>query len=154
MRSLPLFFLLAAAGHVHAASVGQLGWLAGCWATADREAGSGEMWMAPAGGTMLGMSRNVKGGRTVDWEFVQIRTQQDGRLAYVVKPHNQPEAAFPLLRMKDDEAVFEAVEHEFPQRVIYRRDGERVHARIEGVLEGKARAIDYPLRRIDCTAGK
>jgi len=154
MRSLPLFFLLAAAGQVHAASVGQLGWLAGCWATDGREAGSGEMWMAPAGGTMLGMSRNVKGGKTVDWEFVQIRTQPDGRLAYVVKPHNQPEAAFPLLRMKDSEAVFEAIEHEFPQRILYRRDGARVHARIEGVLEGKPMAIDYPLRRIDCTAGK
>ena len=37
------------------------------------DAGSGEQWMTPAGGTLLGISRTVAKGRTVAHEFMQIR---------------------------------------------------------------------------------
>ena len=48
--------------------VESLRWLAGCWSRTDAEAGSGEQWTAPAGGTMLGVSRTVRDGRTVEYE--------------------------------------------------------------------------------------
>ena len=34
-----------------------LAWLAGCWASEGGEPGSGEQWMPPAGGTLLGRTR-------------------------------------------------------------------------------------------------
>ncbi|UGQ46290.1 DUF6265 family protein [Massilia endophytica] len=152
MRTLLAALLASACMQAGAASVDQLGWLAGCWASEGGEPGSGEQWMAPAGGTMLGTARTVKGGKTVAWEFVQIRALDDGRLAYVAKPHNQAEAAFPLRSVTENEVVFEAPEHDFPQRIIYRREGsERLHARIEGTVKGKLKGIDFPLRRTACT---
>jgi hypothetical protein len=144
--------LLASVGAVApAAPVDTLQWLAGCWAAVGGEAGSGEQWLAPAGGTMHGVGRTVKRGQTVEWEFVTIREVTPGQLAYVAKPHNQSEASFALLRQGPEEAVFENLEHDFPQRIIYKMDGrDRLNARIEGTVQGKLKGRDFPLQRTDC----
>ena len=54
-------------------TVDKLAWLAGCWNVDGAEPGSGEHWSTAAGGTLLGTSRTVKGGKTTAFEFVQIR---------------------------------------------------------------------------------
>ena len=64
--------------------IAKLGWLQGCWgASDDAQAGSGEQWMAAAGGTIIGASRTIRGGKTVAFEFVQIREIEPGVLAYI-----------------------------------------------------------------------
>ncbi len=145
--------LLCSAAAVAAESIEALAFLAGCWASERGEAGSGEQWMAPAGGTMLGMSRTVRGGATVAYEFLQIREIEPGKLAYVARPSGQAEATFTLVRVAPGEAVFENAQHDFPQRIVYRREGEeRLLARIEGPQGGEWRGIDFPLRRVACGA--
>jgi hypothetical protein len=132
-------------------TIATLVWLAGCWAAEGAEAGSGEHWMPPAGGTLIGISRRVKGGRTVAWELMQIRETADGRLQFVALPSGQRETTFTALQVSDTEAVFENPAHDFPQRVIYRRVGkDRLAARIEGQRQGVARAMEFPLRRTAC----
>jgi hypothetical protein len=139
------------AATTQAATVEELAWLSGCWAHDGAEAGSMELWSSPAGGTLLGVARTVKGGKTVAFEFTQITTLADGRLAYIAKPSNQPEATFPLVRLGDKEVVFENAAHDFPQRIIYRLLAPGVlHARIEGSRSGKERAIDYPMKKASC----
>jgi hypothetical protein len=134
--------------------VESLAWLAGCWAALDGEPGSGEQWTAPAGGTLLGVSRTVAGGRTVAHEFLQIREVAPGKLAYVAQPSGQAAATvFPLLRSGPREVVFENPDHDFPQRILYRLDGEGVlRARIEGLDGGKLQGVDFPMRRVACAA--
>jgi hypothetical protein len=39
--------------------------------------------------------------------------------------------------------VFEDLAHDFPQRVIYERKGDRLAARIEGMMGGKLEAMDW-----------
>ena len=100
---------------------------------------------------MLGASKTVKGGKTVAYEFIQIRVLDNGRLAYVAKPSGQTEATFPLVSLTTNEFAFENPEHDFPQRISYRlvKPGELL-ARIEGTRNGKARAIDYPMKKVPC----
>jgi hypothetical protein len=127
-------------------------WLAGCWAQQGREAGSVEQWMAPAGGLMLGMARTLKDGRVVEFEFMQLRAGADGQLAFVAQPQGLPPVEFKLLRQAEAEAAFENAAHAFPQRVIYRLAApDRLVARIEGTLNGKARGIDFTMQRTACT---
>lgn len=110
----------------------KLTWLAGCWASDTGEPGTGEQWTRPAGGTMLGMSRTVRGGKAVEFEFMQIRVQPDGRLAFIAQPSGRPPTAFPLRSLTNDEAVFENGQHDFPQRVVYGRSGaSQLRARID-----------------------
>ncbi len=125
--------------------------LAGCWRSEGGEPGSGEQWMPPAGGTMLGLGRTVMAGRTVAHEFMQIRHDDAGRIVFIGLPSGQSATTFALLRQTEHEWVFENPAHDFPQRVIYRLvPPERLHARIEGVRSGRARSRDFPMRREAC----
>jgi hypothetical protein len=129
----------------------KLQWLSGCWKADAAEAGSVEQWMPLAGGSLLGMGRTVKGGKTVAWEFMRIDVQPGGRLAFHAQPSGQPPATFPATSLSDTEVVFENPQHDFPQRVVYARDGAtRLAARIEGQRNGKLRTIAFPMQRVSC----
>lgn len=60
----------------------------------------------------------------------------------------QPPTPFVLKSGPDDEAVFENARHDFPQRVIYRRCGEQLCARIEGVIKGEPASQSWTYRRL------
>jgi len=129
----------------------QLNWLPGCWKAEGGEAGSVEQWMPLAGGSLLGMGRTVKSGKTVAHEFMRIALQPDGRLAFHAQPSGQPAASFTAVSLSDTEVVFENLQHDFPQRVVYARDGAtRLAARIEGQHHGKTRSIPFPMQRVSC----
>ncbi len=126
-------------------------WLAGCWSADGREPGSVEHWLAPAGGTMLGVSRTVKGGKTIASEFMQLASNSDGKLVFTARPSGQHEASFVLANATDNEVTFENPQHDFPQRIIYRRlSAQQMIARIEGLRAGTLRAVDFPMSRISC----
>jgi hypothetical protein len=127
-----------------------LGWITGCWASEGDDAGSGEVWLPPAGDILLGVSRTVRRGRTVAHEFMQIRSGADGRPVFVARPSGQAEGRFVLQRAAAESAWFENLAHDFPQRVGYWRDGARLRARIEGSLNGTPRAIEFAFRSVPC----
>jgi Domain of unknown function (DUF6265) len=132
------------------ATTSDLAFLTGCWRFERGGQTVEEHWLAPAGGSLFGVSRTVAGGKTVDFEFLQLRDLADG-LTYIAKPSRQPEASFKMTTRTADEVVFENPQHDFPQRIRYRRSGDALHARIEGTVDGKPRAIDYPYVRVSCT---
>ena len=134
-------------------SVESVAWLTGCWQAEKGEAGSGEHWLPPAGGTMFGVSRTVKNGTTVDFEFVQLRTNADGKLVFIAQPSGQKEATFVASSITESSVTFENPQHDFPQKVIYRlQAGGRLVARIEGTRDGKVRGVDFPMQRVACDA--
>lgn len=127
--------------------------MAGCWANIEGESGSGEHWMAPAGRSMLGLSRTIHGDRTVAYEFLRIAEDEDGRITYIASPSGQATTTFILLRMSDSEVVFENAAHDFPQRIIYRKLSEDgLLGRIEGTINGEERHVDFPLQKAHCGA--
>jgi len=137
----------AAAAQTPGAPIDRLAWLAGCWVQTRPNGLAEEHWMKPSGGTMLGMSRTVRGDRTTEFEFLQIR-EVAGKLAYVAKPSGQPEGTFPMKTMSEAEIVFEDLAHDFPQRVIYRKNADgSVTARTEGTMNGQLRGVDFPFQR-------
>ena len=134
------------------ADIAHLRWLGGCWQSEGAEPGSVEQWLPLAGGTLFGVSRTVKQGKTVQFEFMQIRAI-DGRLAFIATPSGQATATFPVLRIDATEAVFENLQHDFPQRIIYRLAApDRLLARIEGMNKNALRALDFPMKRVSCDA--
>ncbi|HET7712413.1 MAG TPA: DUF6265 family protein [Thermoanaerobaculia bacterium] len=130
-------------------SVQDLSWLSGCWAAVGKERGTEEHWLSPAGGTLLGLSRTVRKGATVAHEFMQIRETANG-LVFIARPSGQEEATFTLIESAARRAVFENATHDFPQRVIYTRKGDRLLGRIEGTIGGKEKTIDFPMKRAKC----
>jgi hypothetical protein len=136
-------------GSARAQTIDQLEWMAGCWRQESAGRVVDELWMAPSGGAMLGISRTVAKQRAVAHEFMQIR-EDDGRLVFVARPSGQAEATFTLVKNAGGEVVFENPQHDFPQRVIYRRTDGGLTGRIEGIQNGKPRSADFPMRRVAC----
>ncbi|MEK7728202.1 MAG: DUF6265 family protein [candidate division KSB1 bacterium] len=132
-------------------TINDLAWLAGCWERSGNGREGVEQWMKPAGQTMLGMSRTVANGKLREFEFLQLRTKEDGSIHYVALPSGQQETWFKLVKSGKHEAVFENLEHDFPQRIIYRleKDGSLL-ARIEGMSKGQLQGIDFPMKRGKC----
>jgi hypothetical protein len=89
-------------------------------------------------------------GQTREFEFMRIMEEENGDVYLVATPSGERETRFKLREVKGSEAVFENAAHDFPQRIIYRRDGDSLIGRIEGVSEGKERAVDFPLTRVSC----
>ncbi|MBI3730798.1 MAG: hypothetical protein HY254_21000 [Burkholderiales bacterium] len=125
-------------------------WLQGCWQAAGAEAGSEEHWLAPAGGSMLGMGRTIRKSKTVAWEFMRIQENADS-LVFTALPSGKQEASFQLLSLDKQRIVFENPRPEFPQRVIYQlnTDGSLL-GRIEGKMKDQEKGIDFPMLKISC----
>jgi hypothetical protein len=131
-------------------SIDRVAWLHGCWEQIGAQRIVEEQWMAPRGGSMLGMSRTVRDGRLLEYESVMIR-EDGGALVYDARPAGQPPASFRANDVSSDAVVFENAQHDFPQRVGYRRDGaDRITAWIEGTSDGRMRRTEFPYRRARC----
>ena len=124
-------------------SIRELSWITGHWVRTSERVQGEELWTDVAGGTMLGLSRTVVAGKTVEFEFLRIEQRSDG-IYYVAHPQARPGTDFKLVRTRGQEAVFENLEHDFPQRIIYRRiqDGS-LAVRIEGDQDGKGVGMDF-----------
>jgi len=134
------------------ASIEKMAWLAGCWKGDGPGSDSLEQWMQPAAGMMLGISRTVKDGRVREYEFMRI-TEANKNLVYTAIPSGQAQASFTLISDSDREFVFENKSHDFPQRIIYKANNEKLLARIEGSINGQSRQIDFPMTRVSCANG-
>jgi hypothetical protein len=133
------------------ATAADLAWLSGCWDLTRDGRHVIEQWSAPEGGTLLGMSRTVADGVTKEFEFVMIRERSGGALEYVAKPSGQPEATFTAIRASGSEVVFENLQHDFPTRIIYRRNADgTLLAAIEGIRNGQTKRIEYPYVPASC----
>jgi hypothetical protein len=96
---------------------------------------------------MAGAGQTNRGTHPPQVEHMKITAEPAGATFTAIIP-GQPATPFVLLPGKDGEAVFENKAHDFPQRVIYRRCGEDLCARVEGVIKGKAEAEAWRYRRL------
>jgi len=131
--------------------VSHLGWISGCW---QQTGANGrlveEQWMTPRGNTMMGMSRTVRGDSLVEFEQLRI-SEQGGKAVYHALPSGQQPSEFTANAVSDTMVVFENPQHDFPQRIIYRKRGtDSIVARIEGTMNGKSRGVDFPYVKVQC----
>ena len=135
--------VLARGGQAPKASIGSLSWLSGSWIGDTREMSMEEHWTAPKGNSMIGIHRDVGKGRTLSFEFLRIEQQGD-QIVYLSMPNGRsPATPFPLKESSANRVVFENPTHDFPQRIIYWKDGNDLRARIEGTMNGKAGSEEW-----------
>jgi hypothetical protein len=128
----------------------RVAWLQGCWETSTSQITIEEQWMTPRGTNMVGMSRTVRGDALAAYEFLIVREVGE-QLEYESHPSGQSTAKFLSVTVTDAQVLFENLQHDFPQRIGYRREGTNaLVAWIEGTEKGQARRIDFPYRRVRC----
>jgi hypothetical protein len=126
-------------------------WLGGCWvATSPTGRTTEEMWMRPAGGTMLGMSRSVREGIATGYEFLLLRSV-DGRLVYSAHPSGQAPADFQVTEVSANKLSVENADHDFPQRIEYVPIGaDSVVASVYAAVDDTRPAFSLHYRRSAC----
>jgi hypothetical protein len=130
-----------------ASKVEDLAWMAGSW---TQEAGGKvvrETWLPPVQGAMAGVTQTHRPGKPASTEFSTITTGSAG-VTFTAYVAGQAPTAFVLRPGAPGEAVFENPDHDFPQRVIYRKCGEDLCARIEGAINGQTQGMDWRYRRV------
>jgi hypothetical protein len=152
MRTLKLLILstlvacTAGAPAAESPAATDFGWLSGHWCTGSGGELIEEHWLPAQGDLMLGLSRTVKAGKTVSFEFLRIHHDKDGT-HYLAQPQGQPPTAFRLTAAGAAWARFENPAHDFPRRVEYRRTAEGLHAEIGGPgKDGKELVIPFEYR--------
>ena len=127
-----------------APTISDLSWLAGDWQTAPGgRSQTDEHWTHPAGGSMLGMSRTVAGGRTYEFEYLRIEQREDG-IYYVAHPKARcPGTDFKLTSVTSTEAVFENPAHDFPKRITYKRTAAGLVANVDAGEGTKSQVFSY-----------
>jgi hypothetical protein len=97
------------------------------------------------------MNKSVAAGRLASFEHLRIATK-GGRLCYLASPGGGEATAFCAVEVEEARVVFENREHDFPQRILYWRTGETLHARVEGTLQGKVESEEWAWTRCAAAA--
>jgi uncharacterized protein DUF6265 len=123
-------------------------WLAGVWEMNRDGRLVEEHWSTPSANALIGMSRTVKDGRTIEFEFLRIEKRGDDCF-YVPQPNGRPPVAFKLVSSSGGRFVFENTSGEDRvNRIEYRRvSGDVLEARVEGAQNGKPFVLEYRYTR-------
>ncbi len=124
------------------AGLDALEFLVGTWVAETPEGRVTEQW-AREGDALVGRSETVAGEQQSFYETLRIELQ-DGVATYLASPMGRtPPTAFQRTDDGSDAnvAVFENPEHDFPKRIRYARQGERLTATIDG--DGKGATWEY-----------
>lgn len=126
-------------------SVADLAWMSGSWASESDGRWTEEVWLPPRGGAMLGLSRSGREAAMRDYEYIRIQAGEDGVPVYHASPGGRAPVGFRLVASDGSSATFENPQHDYPQRIRYRRDGDTLVATISAT-DG-ANAMRWTYRR-------
>ncbi len=126
----------------------ELDWLCGDWTTHARPDGSRseEHWMPPSSWHMFGIGRSLRDGKEVFVEYLRISAEGSQVIYYAAPGGRLPATPFRAIERGPTRAVFENLEHDYPQRIIYElQPSGDIRARIEGVVNGQKKSSDWYL---------
>ena len=116
--------------HRQRPTVMALRFMAGCWrGQFARGAETGiieEHYTEPSDNTLLGTTRYLLEQRTIQYELTVITQDSAGVWMIPYPGGRRSEHAFLLTGVTENRAIFEAPEHDYPKRIIYRADGDSV----------------------------
>jgi hypothetical protein len=95
----------------------------------------------------IGLGRTLAQGATTAFEYLRI-VDLDGVPAYVAQPGGRPPTTFRMTASGEQWIRFENPEHDFPQRIEYRRASDTLHAEIAGPgADGAEAVISFDYRK-------
>ncbi|MEQ9309661.1 MAG: DUF6265 family protein [Balneolaceae bacterium] len=127
---LTVFTFILVTGITQAQTLSELDWMTGYWTSSEKGSTMEELWTPASGGMMLGLHRDVFANGRSSFENIRIIETKNG-IVYLASPGGQPATPFTLKEVSAQKAIFENLEHNFPQRIIYSREGNTLTARIE-----------------------
>lgn len=129
------------------ARVASLDWMAGTWERRSERDIVTESWIGPGNGLMVAANLTTFASGRKSFEFLRIVDTPEG-VSYLASPGGRAPVEFRLKEAGERRVVFENAKHDFPQRILYWRDGEHLVARIEGTIKGEVKGEEWRLSRV------
>lgn len=121
-------------------------WIVGTWTVNTRQGTVVEQWTQVNDSTLKGKSVLVK---TVNDSLLQESlelTLRKGQWSYtsaVQGQNNNQSVSFPMIYLGGSEFISENPNHDFPQRIAYRRIKNQLFASIEGTNSGRYSKVNF-----------
>lgn len=128
-RLLLILFTLSTLS-LQAQTIESLNWISGYWTSSDNGMTMEELWTTESSGILLGVHRDSFPNGNGSFEYLRIVKVND-EIQYIATPNGGSSTVFKLTESSTNKAIFENLDHDFPQRIIYTRDGDALTARIE-----------------------
>ena len=144
MRTYAVFIFLISGFITKAQSVDDLRWLTGMWNRTNVKPGrtAHERWIKTNEG-LQGWGVSMNGTDTSFVEKLHIVTK-DNKLYYVADvPQNNELTYFLITEVTATSFTCEDPEHDFPKKIVYQLDGNKLKA----IISGNGKSIDYFFER-------
>lgn len=130
-------FLFQSCSSDKSLSLSSLKWMLGNWESKTEEGILYERWNALNDSTYYGHAFAISlDGDTTFSENARV-ILRNGQIIYSVTVNNAETTDFTLVDI-EEQAVFENINHDYPQRIIYKNiSSDSLFARIEGTVDGK-----------------
>ena len=125
-----------------APATADLAWMSGSWVQDKPGEKVSETWLGPGNGMLAGVNLTTWTGGRKTFEFLRIADTPTGP-SYFASPGGRAPVEFKLKEAGDKRVVFENAAHDFPQRILYWREGDLLVARIEGKIRDKERSEEW-----------
>ena len=126
--------------------VDSLDWMTGAWVSETARGKVAETWLGPGNGLMVAVNLSTFANGRKSFEFLRIAETPAG-FSYFASPDGRAPTEFKLKEAGEKRVVFGNAAHDFPQRVLYWRDGDALVARIEGTMKGENRQQEWRFKR-------
>jgi hypothetical protein len=130
----------------------QLDWLSGQWVRQGRRGVIHESWQRLSERTFEGSSWIVSGEDGSERRLESLLlVEMEGELFYIPKvEENEYPVPFRETSLEAGRVVFENATHDFPQKIVYERDGDDgLKVTIEGPGDGgETRQVEFVFRRV------
>ena len=111
------------------AAANHLDWLTGCWQSDDES--TREIWSVSDGGYLFGYSVVFEDDQAIFFE--QMRIDLGETPIFNAYPRGIGPSAFPAIEITDQSVTFANGDHDYPQKIRYQRDDNRLNARISKI---------------------
>jgi hypothetical protein len=119
----------------------KLSWLEGSWSRTNAKPGrtASESWTKGKGKEWIGIGASLKGTDTSFVEKLKI-VIKDNSIFYVADvAENKGPVYFKMIEVSNDGFVCENLQHDFPKRISYKKEGNSLKA----VTSGDGKSIDF-----------
>ena len=95
--------------------------------------------------SLSGKGMSIKQGDTTVMELLSIRII-NGKVNYIARPSGEAVIGFPLIDLSDNEATFENLVHDFPQKIKYKRKEDSLKIILSGITPQGERVVTFKMR--------
>ena len=129
---------------VMSAQTNDFDWLVGKWKMDSKKAEVYEEWQMD-GKRLKGEGYNIQDGKKHISETLFLENFA-GQWAYIAMPKGQTITLFALTHSEENKYIFVNKEHDFPQRIIYHFDGDKIiHISVEADKDNEIKKLEFRL---------